>query len=417
MWSGLHYTRIDEVFDLVRGAGGGATIIKKDLKDAFRMIAVAPHQRWLLGFQWQGRFYHENCLPFGLRTAPLLFNLLAEGLQWVLQSLLHWEHLAHYLDDFIYVLPSSTPISVIETAERDYVELTNALGLLRNDSKDASGTKVEALGIEIDTVAMTARISARKIAKARSLVSTALTKGNLTQLQTQKIIGFLSFCASVVTLGRTYLRRLWDYASTFARPQSFRKLTAGAVADLTWWRDLLPRFNGVRLIDNRSRQTYHLFTDASNYAMGAFWYAGSPADGDWPQFSRKVPQQQSFSYSYEPRERSLHINVTEILVIELAFERWGTLWEHGTVIAHTDNTTAEAGLKGGTTKSAGMEQLRNILLLAATRDTALHACRITTEANTLADALSRLDWKTVADFTSNWQIPSHTNRSQSSSAC
>jgi hypothetical protein len=50
----LQYTTIESIFDLLRTADCGALLIKKDLKDAFRMIPVAPHQRWLLGFQWQG---------------------------------------------------------------------------------------------------------------------------------------------------------------------------------------------------------------------------------------------------------------------------------------------------------------------------------------------------------------------------
>jgi hypothetical protein len=40
-----------------------------------------------------------------LRTAPFIFNLFAEGFHWILQSYLNWEFLAHYLDDFINVIP------------------------------------------------------------------------------------------------------------------------------------------------------------------------------------------------------------------------------------------------------------------------------------------------------------------------
>lgn len=101
----LQYTAVTEIFELIRRAGRGAYMIKKDLKDAFRMIPVAPHHRYLLGFTWQGKQYHENCLPFGLRTAPFLFNLFVEGLHWILQSYLRWQYLAHYLDDFIHVIP------------------------------------------------------------------------------------------------------------------------------------------------------------------------------------------------------------------------------------------------------------------------------------------------------------------------
>ena len=98
------------IYDAVLAKGRGAIIVKKDIKDAFRIIPVAPYQRWLLGFQWENRYYQEEVLSFGLRTAPFLFNLVAEAFQWILEAWLGWE-LFHYLDDFIRVVPTATSIS------------------------------------------------------------------------------------------------------------------------------------------------------------------------------------------------------------------------------------------------------------------------------------------------------------------
>jgi hypothetical protein len=39
------YTTVEDVFDLVRRAGQGALLVKKDLKDAFRVIPVAREER------------------------------------------------------------------------------------------------------------------------------------------------------------------------------------------------------------------------------------------------------------------------------------------------------------------------------------------------------------------------------------
>jgi hypothetical protein len=321
-YGNMAYTTIEDVFELVRRAGPGALLVKKDLKDGFRVIPVALGERWLLGFLWEGHHYHENCLPFGLRTAPFLFNLLAEALHWILQSLLHWEGLAHYLDDFILVLPLPDDASyTLRRINDDYNALTNVLGLLRNDSKDAAGTAIEALGIEIDSVTMSARLSSRKLAKAMRLVSEALTKGHLTQLEVQKLAGYLSFCSSVVRLGRTYLRRLWDFMGTFIKPHSLRPLTVGAEADLFWWKDLLPHLNGIRLLEDANRVVHHLFTDASSQGMGAFWYTGNNAQGDWRQFSMGIPSSNAFSYRFEPAEGTLHINAAEILAVQLSFQR------------------------------------------------------------------------------------------------
>lgn len=404
-----------QVFSLVKKAGRGALIIKKDLKDAFRLVPVAHSQRWLLGFEWEGQHYTENCLSFGLRTAPFLFNLFAEGLHWILQSWLGWDLLAHYLDDFIYILPPQwDPTAAIETANKGYIGVATALGLLRNDSKDASGTTVETLGIEIDTTQMTARLSKKKLQKALRLTTSALQANVLTELDAQKLSGFLSFCSSVVILGRTFLRRLWDYTYTFHNPRSLRPLTDGAKTDLLWWKELLPRFNGIHLFDDTSRRSFHLFTDASSHGMGAFWYEGNAAQGDWRQFSHGIPQQHAFARDLTDEETSLHINTTEILIIQLALQRWASCWQSGLLIIHTDNTTAQSAFGRGTTRSAAMDTLRTSLVLATAEDIKLHPQRVSTADNSLADALSRLDWDTVADLTSNWQIPFRTSRHQSS---
>ena len=84
----LAYTTFDNIIRLILSGGRNCMIVKRDIKDAFRMVLVAPHQQWLLGFQWNGVYYMETCLPFGLRSAPFLFNLFGEGLEWLLQNAL-----------------------------------------------------------------------------------------------------------------------------------------------------------------------------------------------------------------------------------------------------------------------------------------------------------------------------------------
>jgi hypothetical protein len=64
-------------------AGEACLIVKRDIKNAFLIAPVAPHN-----FKWDGVVYVERCLPFGLDTALFLFNLFAEGLHWTLPALL-----------------------------------------------------------------------------------------------------------------------------------------------------------------------------------------------------------------------------------------------------------------------------------------------------------------------------------------
>ena len=85
-------------------------MIKRDLKFAFRHILVGSSDRGLLVFEWQGKYYVDIFLPFGLPTATRTFNLFSEALQWVFQTLYEW-NLTRYSDDFLFVFPPGTDIS------------------------------------------------------------------------------------------------------------------------------------------------------------------------------------------------------------------------------------------------------------------------------------------------------------------
>lgn len=80
------------------------SLSKKNIIDAFRNIPVAPHQGWLLCFQWERVFYQETCFLFGLSTSFFLLNLFGEAFHWMLIFYLNWTELEHYLDNFIHIL-------------------------------------------------------------------------------------------------------------------------------------------------------------------------------------------------------------------------------------------------------------------------------------------------------------------------
>ena len=76
----LQYTSLDDAVRIVTTLGPGALMAKVDLKSAFRMVPVRSQDWELLGMYWQGNYYFDTCLPFGLRSAPYLFNQYAEAL-------------------------------------------------------------------------------------------------------------------------------------------------------------------------------------------------------------------------------------------------------------------------------------------------------------------------------------------------
>ncbi len=101
----LQYSSVDDAVRLLLSLGEGALMAKVDLHAAFRMIPVRQQDWELLGLRWQGQYYFDTCLPFGLRSAPYLFNQVAEALQWILQRNYGLTWLIHYLDDYFIAGP------------------------------------------------------------------------------------------------------------------------------------------------------------------------------------------------------------------------------------------------------------------------------------------------------------------------
>ena len=96
----LHYASVDDAVRIIQTLGVGTELVKLDVKDAYRIVPVHPADYHLLGISWEGNIYVDRALPFGLRSAPKIFNAVADILGWVFSQSGIRHHL-HYLDDFL----------------------------------------------------------------------------------------------------------------------------------------------------------------------------------------------------------------------------------------------------------------------------------------------------------------------------
>ena len=66
------------------------------------------------GICWEGNCYVDMALPFGLRSAPLIFTAVADAIGWaLLQSGV--ELFIHYLDDFLFFSPPAPrPVNTLQ---------------------------------------------------------------------------------------------------------------------------------------------------------------------------------------------------------------------------------------------------------------------------------------------------------------
>ena len=96
----LSYVTVDNAIGHILNMGPGALLANIDVKHALCLLPVHPANCHLLAMSWKGDLFIDMCLPFGLRSAPKLFNVLADLLFWILERK-GISPLIHYLDDFL----------------------------------------------------------------------------------------------------------------------------------------------------------------------------------------------------------------------------------------------------------------------------------------------------------------------------
>ena len=203
----IAYSNISEAVPGIQSLGKNSLLKKRDFEKAFRHIPISPLDTPLLEFHWQNKYYAEQFLPFGLRTAPYIFNLFAETFHWILEKLLENNSLpavvVHYLDDFLIVLPEKQDLIQYSSI---FSRLCSELRLSLKISKNEEGNMASFGGIEFDTERMVIRLPAKKLQKVKSIVDKAQNAQSASLIELQRVTGFLNFASIVIPLGRTFLR-------------------------------------------------------------------------------------------------------------------------------------------------------------------------------------------------------------------
>ena len=139
----MTYSTVDDVADVVK-LGRGALLPMVDIEAAYRLIPVHPQDR-----HWNDHTYVDPMLPFSLHSAPKIFNVVADALNWYLHQA-RIQHILHYLDDFIIITPPDSPEGQKCLAILDRV--CSALGVpIAEHKQEGPTTCLVFLGIEINT--------------------------------------------------------------------------------------------------------------------------------------------------------------------------------------------------------------------------------------------------------------------------
>ena len=368
----LTYPSVDDAVDVILALGRDTELVKIDLKNAYRILPIHPNDRQFLGISWEGHVYIDQCLPFGLRSAPKIFTAFADSLAWILHSR-GVRYLLHYLDDFLLF---GTPRS--GEGERSlHVALSTlaALGIPVSISKlEGPSTCVTFLEIVVDTSRFQLRLPEDKLSRIRTVVSSWIGKRSGRRSEMESLLGHLSHAATVIRPGRIFLRHLFALMAKTTQRHHFVHLDLVARADLAWWYCFLQSWHGSAFIVPGGPASTQIHSDASgSFGCGAFDSTSRWLQVRWPVSWTDVD-----------------ISVKEMVPIVLAAAIWGDSWQGTRVCFLSDNAAVVAVLERRSAQHPHLlHLLRCLYFYAAHYQFAYTALHLPGVSNTAADALSR----------------------------
>lgn len=371
----LSYITVDAVADRIRQLGVGTMMAKVDIESAYRLIPVHPDDRPLQAVQWEGKLFVDSRLPFGLRSAPKIFNAVADALCWHL-VMCGVEWVLHYLDDYIVLGAPDSP--ECQEALATLIRVCGILGVpLATHKTEGPTTCLTYLGIEVDSVAGELRLPVEKLLRLRQLLQAWGDRKSCSRKDLESLVGHLNHACKVVRPGRSFLRRILDLLHGTQRHPSRSdaiRLNTEFRADLAWWQEFVVTWNGTSFLTGPAHlPTVEMASDASGS-----WGCGAWCGNMW------------FQVQWDHRSQDLPIAVKELLPIVLACAIWGRGWQGHQVLCHCDNQAVVATLRSRSSKHKGlMHLLRCLTFLEAGFGCSLRATYINTKANHLADDLSR----------------------------
>ena len=205
----LQYITIDKAISATQRFGSDCFMAKTDIESAFRLFPVHPHDWELLGMFWNGSYYFDKVLPFGFRSAPIIFNQLSDAIECILQNNWAISFVCHILDDFLIIEPPALTVPFNSLCQ---ASLSSMILSFKNLNIPISAAKTEGpckviqfMGIILDSHTMEARLPEDKIQRIKTALSEFRSKQSTTLQELQSLIGTLNFACKVISPGRPFL--------------------------------------------------------------------------------------------------------------------------------------------------------------------------------------------------------------------
>ena len=300
----------------------GDYMTKVDLKDAYFMIPISKKHKHLTRFNWGGKTFQFNCLPFGLSSAPSVFTKTTRPLMTTLRSM--GLRTIMYIDNILIM-------AELEILAKEHtvglIHLLENLGFVINYRKSqlTPTQEIEFLGFVITSNSVELKLPGEKIKKIRAETRRLANQTEPKALALSRLLGKLNHATQAIPPAPLFYRNLQNCLKVALEKgnQEYScpiHLSEDCITELQWWETHLTNWNGRSLI--LPPPTMTIETDASTIGWGAA-HQGTRTGGPWSN-----------------REKRMHINCLELLAATLAIKCFARDKTNIAILLKVDNTTA-----------------------------------------------------------------------------
>ncbi len=168
-----------------------------DLKDAYFHVSILPRHRPFLRFAFKGQAWQYRVLPFGLSLSPCVFMKVVEGALTPLREV--GIRILNYLDDWLVLAQSREQLC-------DHRDLVFQVDWEK--SKLSPVQRISFLGVELDSVSMTACLTDERAQAVLNCLSSFRGRNVVLLKQFQRLLGHMPSTAAVTPLELLHMRPL-----------------------------------------------------------------------------------------------------------------------------------------------------------------------------------------------------------------
>ena len=355
-------------------------LIKVDLKDAYFSVPIHQEHRKYLQFQWEGRTFQFNCLPFGLSSAPRVFTkIIKPVLAWFRQLGIR---VIAYIDDFLFMTRSREEAQMLGQL---VLGLFQSLGFTVNTKKSILEPvqELEFLGFTINSILMRIQIPQPKLERIEARANSLMKQDTVSGRDLAQFIGTAVSMSLAIPMAPLFYRSLQSLKnSTLSLPEGLDTIVTLEDyhrEELAWWTGHHRKWNGLNL--RPPQRILKIQTDASNMGWGA------------------VGENMTTGGPWSWNECQYHINYLELLAAFLAVKTLAKQENNITIQLQMDNRSALTYInrKGGARSPSLSILAKEMWTWCMDRRIDLSAEYLPGSLNTLADRESRVmidrwDW-------------------------